>query len=63
VLMQDHHPIAFISKSFGPKMRGLSTYEKGFVAILLVVDQWRPYLQFGEFHIFADQKSLSHLNE
>jgi hypothetical protein len=38
VLMQDHHPIACISKSFGPKMRGLSTYEKEFVTILLAVE-------------------------
>lgn len=37
VLMQDHHPIAFVSKALGPRMRGLSTYEKEYVAILLVV--------------------------
>jgi hypothetical protein len=28
VLMQQGHPIAYVSKSFGPKMRGLSTYER-----------------------------------
>jgi hypothetical protein len=28
ILMQDHHPIAYVSKALGPKMRGLSTYEK-----------------------------------
>jgi hypothetical protein len=38
VLMQDHHPIADISKSLGPKLRGLSTYEKEHVAILLAVE-------------------------
>jgi hypothetical protein len=38
VLMQDHHPIAYISKSLGPRMRGLSTYEKEFIAILLAVE-------------------------
>jgi hypothetical protein len=46
VLMQNHHLIAFVSKSLGPKMRGLSTYEKGYVAILLAIKQWRPYLYF-----------------
>jgi hypothetical protein len=63
VLMQDKHPLAFISKALGPKLRGLSTYEKEYVALLLVVEQWRPYLQLGEFHIYTDQKSLSYLNE
>jgi hypothetical protein len=58
VLMQDHHPIAFVSKALGPKMRGLSVYEKEYVAILLAIDQWRPYIQFGEFHIFTNQKSI-----
>jgi hypothetical protein len=38
VLMQDHHPIAYISKSLGPRMMGLSTYEKEFIAILLAVE-------------------------
>jgi hypothetical protein len=26
VLMQQDHPIAYVSKSLGPKLRGLSTY-------------------------------------
>jgi hypothetical protein len=63
VLMQDHHTVAFVSKPLDPKLRGLSIYEKEYVAILLVVDQWRYYLQLGEFIISTDWKSLSHLNE
>jgi hypothetical protein len=62
VLMQNHLPIAFISKAFGPKLKGLSTYEE-YVAILLSMDQWRSYLQLREFHIYTDKKSLIHLNE
>jgi hypothetical protein len=42
VLMQGKHPIAFISKSLGPKLRGLSTYEKEYIIILLAVDQGSP---------------------
>jgi hypothetical protein len=61
--MHESHPVAFVSKSLGPKLRGLSTYEKKYVVILLVVEQWRYYLQLGEFVISTDQKSLSHLNE
>jgi transposase InsO family protein len=63
VLMQNGHPLAFLSKALGPRSQGLSTYEKEYMAILLAVDQWRAYLQFGEFHIITDQKSLSQLSE
>jgi hypothetical protein len=37
VLMQDGHPLAFLSKALGPKSRGLSTYEKEYMVILLAV--------------------------
>lgn len=47
VLSQDNHPIAFISKALGPRTKGLSTYEKECMAILMAVDQWRSYLQLG----------------
>jgi hypothetical protein len=55
--------LAFISKALGPKNQGLSTYEKEYLAILVAVEQWRHYLQVGEFTIFTDQQSLIHLNE
>jgi hypothetical protein len=63
ILLQDNHPIAFVSKSLGPKTRGLSTYKKEFLAILLAIDQWRPYLQHAEFRILTDQRSLAHLSD
>jgi hypothetical protein len=47
----------------GPKNRGLSTYEKEYLAILVAIDQWRHYLLNGEFYIHNDQQSLIHLNE
>jgi hypothetical protein len=61
--MQDGHPLAFFSKALGPKSRGLPTYKKEFMAILLVVQAWRPYLQFQEFLILADKKSLTQLTD
>jgi hypothetical protein len=61
--MQGGHPLAFLSKALGPRSQGLSTYEKEYMAILLTLDQWRAYLQYGEFHILTDQKSLSQLAE
>jgi len=63
VLMQDGHPLAFFSKALGPRTRGLSTYEKEYMAILLAVQQWRSYLQFQEFIILTDQRSLTQLTD
>jgi hypothetical protein len=63
VLMHDGHSLAFLSKALGPKSRGLSTYKKEYMAILIGVQQWRFYLQQGEFHIYTDHKSLVQLNE
>jgi len=44
VLMQQGHPLAFLSKSLSPRLQGLSTYEKEYLAILMAVEQWRSYL-------------------
>lgn len=61
VLMQDNHPLAFVSKALGPKNLGLSIYEKEFLAILLAVEKWRAYLLHAPFIIKTDQRSLKFL--
>jgi hypothetical protein len=53
VLLQDDHPLAYVSKPLGIKSMGLSAYEE-YMAILLAVDHWRSYLQHGMFTIFTD---------
>jgi hypothetical protein len=63
VLLQNKHPIAFLSKAIGPRTSVLSTYEKEALAILMAVDHWRAYLQPAEFVIHTDQKSLIHLED
>ena len=63
VLHQNGHPIAFISKALCPRNRGLSAYEKEYLAILLAVEHWRHYLLHGEFFIHTNHQSLTHLNE
>lgn len=63
VLLQEGHPIAFVSKALGPRTRGLSTYDKEYLAILVAVDQWRSYLQHSEFVIYSDHRSLMHLSD
>jgi hypothetical protein len=61
VVVQYGHPLAFISKALGPRTKGLSTYEKEFLTILIAIDQWRHYLQLAKFIILTDQKSLTRL--
>jgi hypothetical protein len=63
VLSQGGHPISYLSRALGPRNLGLSAYEKEFLAILLAVDHWRPYLQAQEFIIQSDHRSLACLDE
>jgi hypothetical protein len=63
VLMQDNHPIAYLSKSLGPKAHALSTYDKECLAVIMAVNKWKPYLQHKEFTILTDHRSLLHLDE
>jgi hypothetical protein len=45
VLMQQDHPVAYLSKHLCPRNQALSVYEKECLAILMTIDKWRPYLQ------------------
>ena len=63
VLGQDGHPIAYLSKALGVNNRKLSVYEKEFLAVMLAVDKWHPYLQRGVFTILTDHKSLANLRD
>jgi hypothetical protein len=63
VLMQEHHPIAYLSKHLGPKNQALSLYEKECLAILLAIDKWITYLQHQKFIIRSDHRSLQHLTD
>lgn len=63
LLMQEGHPIAYLSKALGQKAQALSTYEKECLALILAVTKWKPYLQHKEFIILTHQKSIIHLGE
>lgn len=56
VLMQKGHPLAFISKSLGPKWQNLSVYEKELLEIVTAVQKWEQYLLGDHFIIGTDQK-------
>ncbi|KAH0714822.1 hypothetical protein KY284_007727 [Solanum tuberosum] len=45
------------------KHRGISIYEKEYMALLSVVDKWRHYLQFKHFIVRTDHYSLKYLLE
>lgn len=63
VLSQNGHPIAYLSKALGINNSKLPVYEKEFLAVMMAVDKWRPYLQRGPFTILTDHKSLASLQE
>ena len=55
VLMQQGKPIAYLSKSLGPKAAAQSIYEKG-LAILQSLRKWIHYLQGNKPIIKTDYK-------
>lgn len=58
VLMQAGRPIAYLSKSLGPKAAAQSVYEKEALAILEALKKWRHYLLGNPLIIKTDQQSL-----
>jgi hypothetical protein len=63
VLSQNGHLVAFFSKALGISNQKLSTYEKEFLAVLMAIDKWRPYLSRQPIIIRTYHKSLCHLQD
>lgn len=63
VLMQDKHPLAFISKALGPRQLGMSIYERELLAVVYAIQKWGTYLAHKPFVIRTDQKSIKYLLE
>jgi hypothetical protein len=63
VLMQEGRPLAFTSKQLSEQNLGKSIYEKEMLAILHVVDLWRPYLLGQRFQIETDHQILKYFLE
>jgi hypothetical protein len=61
ILMQDKKPTAYYSKALGVKNLTKSAYEKELMAVVLVIQHWRPYLLGRKFIVSTDQKSLKEL--
>jgi len=61
VLMQDRHPIAYISRSFNQQQQALLTYEKELLGVVFAVQKWRHYLLPKKFTIRTDHQSLKYI--
>ena len=63
VLMQENHPIAYLSHALKGKNLHLSTYEKELLALVISVKKWRPYLIGKTFKVRTDHQTLKFLLE
>lgn len=63
VLIQEEHPVAFISKKLSMKNQALSVYDKELLALIYAAEKWHSYLAIQMFVIRTDQKSLRFLLE
>lgn len=61
VLLQQGHPIAFISKVLSKKHQSLSVYDKQLFAVLFAVKKWHQFLVGRHFVIKTDHKPLKFL--
>lgn len=63
VLTQNKKPIAFFIKALSESSLNKSIYEKELMALVLAIQQWRPYLLGRRFVVHTDQHSLKYLLE
>lgn len=63
ILMQNGHPIAFISKGLSSCQVALSVYEKELLALVFAVTKWYHNLLGKYFIVKTDQKALKYLLE
>ncbi|XP_015161375.1 uncharacterized protein [Solanum tuberosum] len=61
VLMQESHPIAYLSKGLSIRHQGLSVYDKELLALVMAVTKWAQYLIGRKFIVRTDQKALKFL--
>jgi hypothetical protein len=63
ILSQNSHLVAYFSEALKGSALALSIYENEMLAIIKVVQKWRPYLLGRSFIVRTDQKSLKYLLE
>ena len=60
ILLQNEHPIAYISKMLSLGHQSLPEYEKEMYAILFLVKKWEQYLMGRHFTIKTDHQPLKY---
>ena len=63
VLMQDSHPIAYISRTLNKQQQSLSTYEKELLVVVFAVHKQKHCLLPNHFVIKTDHSSLKYILE
>ena len=63
VIMENGQPIAFFSKTLGPKATAASTYEKEAMAILEALKKWKHYFASSSIIIRTNQLSLKYIHD
>lgn len=63
VLMQQGHPIAYISKTLAPKHHNLLAYKKELLAVVYAVEKSKPYISGKHFIIKTDHFNLKYILE
>ncbi|KAJ9534101.1 hypothetical protein QJQ45_002104 [Haematococcus lacustris] len=58
VLMQDGHPLAYLSKKLSPAEKNYSTGEQELLAIVTACKEWRCYLEGVPFTLYTDHRPL-----
>lgn len=61
VLMQNHKPIAFMSKALGPKTTTFSTYDKEALSIIEALTKWKYYFAGSTLIITTYRQSLKYI--
>ena len=63
VLSQEGRPVSYLSQALAPRHLGLNIYDKELLALIVVVDKWRYYLEGRRFIIRIDHESLKFFSQ
>lgn len=61
VLMQDSHPIEYLSRTLSKTQQRYSVYDREFLAIVSALRKWQPYIALRKVYVFSDHKPLKHV--